>query len=139
AEAGYDAIQEERRAAAPAGGAHIEIGKTSGEERGYLGGNRVGVPQNAMPMALRQMPGQACELVVVGPPVRIQPLVDFARSWICALQVQGFAAERFDGTHRGFALTRVQRRAVGRTIQVDDIASVGRADDGGAQLAEKVI
>ena len=85
----------------------------------------MGVPQNAMPMALTQMPGQPRKLVMVGPPVRMQPLVDFAGSWICAIQVQGFTAERFDGTHRGLALTRIQRRAIGRPIQVDDDSEYG--------------
>src|ERR1700733_13800978 len=99
----------------------------------------MGVPQDAVPMALLDLARQCRNFRVVGMPVRAWPPADFGGGRIRAFEVQGGAVEGFGGADRGFALARVERGAVGRPVQIDDVAGMSCADDGGTQVAKEVV
>ena len=90
-------------------------------------------------MAGDQGPQGRGELVVEGLPIRGEPGGDFRRGGLPAVLIQAPAVEGLERADAGLAPARVERRAVGRTVEVDHIARVGRQEQRGAETEGEAV
>ena len=74
---------------------------------------------------------------MVRAPVALDARLDFLTRRLLAGTINRRIAELDDGAQSGRVLARVQGLVIGRTIQIDDVARIGRDDQRRTQLARK--
>src|SRR6185503_13625731 len=136
---GHDSLDQRRRRADAAGRSDVEIGQPTLEEPRDLAANGMRVEQDGKPMPLLEPTEFGTQRLVIWHPVCLAASRDLLLLRLLAGQPDRLLGEGRSRAKLGIVGARIESLAVGRAVQVDDVAGIRRTNRAGAKLSREAI